>query len=75
MVKGFLSPNRTRPKKRSSPNIEGFLSPKLGEDQKKNLHRSLVLYLAGIWHLFVLTGTFFSNHPALKSRWEDANSQ
>ena len=44
-------------------------------ETEKGLHRNLVLCSAGIWDLFVLTGTFSSDHPALKSRWGDANSR
>ena len=41
-------------KKKSSPKIEVFFSPKSGEDQKKGLRRNLGLYSAKIWDLFVL---------------------
>ena len=58
-------------KKRSSPKIEEFLSPKSSEDQKKGLHCNLGLHLAGI--CWIYAGSFSSVQPALKPRREDAD--
>ena len=54
--------------------MEGYLSPKSGEDQKQK-NRSLPQFGWNRWDLFVLTGTFSSDHPALKSQWWDAKSR
>ena len=45
-------------------------SPKSGEDKKKGLHSMQLgfIFVRNWWVLFVLTGTFLSDHPALKFR-------
>ena len=64
--------------------MEEFFSPKLGEDQKKKegLRRQLkcffleinfpskfgTIFGRNLQHLFMLAGSFASDHPALKSR-------
>ena len=74
----MFSPNtiEDQSKKRSSPKFEGVLSPNSIENQKKKgLHRSFLLYSAGIWDLLVLTATFSSNHPVAYSLWRALNSR
>ena len=52
-------------------------SPKSSEDQKKKRFSPQFGTIFGriLRDLFVLTGPFSSDHPALKSRWEDAKSR
>ena len=60
-------------KKRSSPKTEEFLYPKSSEDKKKTSSPQFgTKFVRNLWDLFVLTGPFSSDQPALKSRREDA---
>ena len=55
-----------------------LLSPKSSGDQtkKKGLHSNWAPYSAGIdGDLFMVTGNFSSDQPALQSWWGDAISQ
>ena len=66
--------------KKSSPKIKGYLSLKSSEGQKNKIKRSspqfgTMAHSAGIRDLLVLTGTFSSDYPVLKSRWGEAKSR
>ena len=77
-IKYLRLQNRVKTKKSSSPRIEEFLSPKSSEDQKKKKRSSPQFgtkFGRNWWHLFLLTGSFLFVQPALKPRWEDAESQ
>ena len=51
-------------------------SPKLNKDQKKKGLREFgSTFGPNSKDLFVLAGSFSSDHPALKSQWGDAKSQ
>ena len=74
----FRTQNRAKtPKIRSSPKIKEFLSPKSSEipPQKKSSPQFGTKFGRNLWDLFVLTGPFLSDQPALKSRWRDNNSR
>ena len=73
----FRPRNRVKTKKkRSSPKIEEFLSPKSSEDQKKRSSPQFGTKIArNLWDLFVLPGPFSSIQPALEPRWGDTNSR
>ena len=75
-IMSFRPRNRvkTKKKKRSSPKIEEFLSPKSGANQKKRSPPQIGTKLGrNLCDLFVLPGPFSSVQPALKPRWGDAS--
>ena len=66
----FRPRNRVKTKKKSSPKIEEFLSPKSSENQKKKSTPQFgTKFRRNLLDLFGLTGPFSSDQPALKSRW------
>ena len=51
-----------------------LLSPESSEDQKKRSSPQFgTIFGRNWWDLFVLTDTFSSDNPALKSRWGTLN--
>ena len=71
----FRSRNRLKIKKRSSPKLEEFLSPKSREDKKKVFTAIWDEFGRNMWNVFVLTGFFSPVQPALKPRWGNAESR
>ena len=73
----FRPRNRVKTKKTSSPKNEEFLFLKSCENQKKKMERTSpqfgTKFGRNLWDLFVLTASFLSDQPALKSRWGDAS--
>ena len=71
----FRRQNRVKTKKKSSPKIEEFLSPKSSENQKKKSSPQIgTKFCPNLLDLCGLTGPFLSDQPALKSQWGDAES-
>ena len=71
----FRSRNRVNTKKRSSPKLEEFLSPKSSEDKKKVFTAIWDKFGRSLWNLFVLPGFFSSVQPALNPRWGNVESR
>ena len=67
----ILSPTSREDKKSLHRKLK-FLSPKSSESLKKKGFSALwdhTSFGRKLWDSFVLTGTFSSDHPALKSQW------
>ena len=72
-IMSFRCQNRVKTKKKSSPKIEEFLSPKSSENQKKSSPQFGTKFSPNLLDSCGLTGPFSSDQPALKSRWGTLN--
>ena len=71
----FRSRNRVNTKKRSSPKLEEFLSPKSSEDKKKGLHSNLGQIRPEFVEFIRAARLFSSVQPALNPRWGNVESR